>query len=124
MSENSETAVVRAQDETPNDRNDRGMSEYPSFTFPLRADNTSTPRAQGIRKAASWYSSHISLIDPKIRGHHPKPKPVVLLLTDDIQNRVEAEKAGIKCSSGEVPPHRYERDGHFSSQEIRGEFGR
>ena len=36
ISENSETAVVRAQDETPNDRNDRGMSERLSFTFPPR----------------------------------------------------------------------------------------
>ena len=59
-------------------------------------------RALGIRKAAAWYSSHISLINPTIRGQHPKPKPAVLLLTDDVQNRVKGEKEGIKCSSGKV----------------------
>ncbi|KAF9654049.1 RNB-domain-containing protein [Thelephora ganbajun] len=72
----SETAVVRVQDETPNDRNDRG-----------------------IRKATAWYSSHISLINPPVRGQHPKPKPIVVLLTDDLQNRIKGEKEGIKCSS-------------------------
>ena len=65
--------------------------------------------ALGIRKATAWYSSHISAIDPKIRGR-PKPKPVVLLLTDDVQNRIRGEKEGIECSSGKFLPPRYERD--------------
>jgi len=37
--EDSETAVVRAQDESPNDRNDRGVSAWPPFISPsLRTD--------------------------------------------------------------------------------------
>ncbi|GJE98679.1 RNB-domain-containing protein [Phanerochaete sordida] len=72
----SETAVVREEDESPNDRNDRG-----------------------IRKATSWYNTHLSLARPPIRGQ-PKPTlPDVVLLTDDAANRQKAEKEGIKCMS-------------------------
>ena len=121
MSENSETAVVRAQDETPGDRNDTGMSTS-SFMFPLRADSASCARdKEGHRMV---FVAHLPDRSKNMGGHHPKPKPVVLLLTDDVQNRVEAEKAGIKCSSGKVPPHRYECDGHFFNQDIRGGLGR
>jgi exosome complex exonuclease DIS3/RRP44 len=109
-SDGSETAVVRAQDETPNDRNDRGTRIRPPFILRSILTNTCGPHAPGIRKATAWYSSHISLINPTIRGQHPKPKPAVLLLTDDAQNRIKGEKEGTKCSSGKVSPPRYEGD--------------
>jgi len=104
MPEDSETAVVRAQDESPNDRNDRGMYACSTFTFFSVLKSTSGPRALGIRKATAWYSSHISMINPIIRGRQPKPRPTALLLTDDVQNRIKGEKDGIKCSSGKVSP--------------------
>ena len=78
------------------------MFYFNFFLFALKG--TSGPRVLGIRKAAVWYSSHISLINPTIRGKHPKPNPAVLLLTDDVQNRIKGEKDGIKCSSGKVSP--------------------
>ena len=67
----------------------------------------------GIRKAAAWYSSHISLINPTIRGQRPKPRPAVLLLTDDVQNRVKGEKEGIRCSSGRTSSLRHEHEIQF-----------
>lgn len=72
----SETAVVREEDESPNDRNDRG-----------------------IRKATSWYNLHISLSRPPIRGQAKPTLPDVVLLTDDAANRQKAEKEGIRCMS-------------------------
>lgn len=109
LPEISDTAVVRAQDETPNDRNDRGMyAPLPLISF--FASNNSELYTLGIRKAVAWYSSHISLINPTIRGQHPKPKPSVLLLTDDVQNRTKGEKEGIKCSSGKVSLPQHERN--------------
>ncbi|TCD60755.1 exosome catalytic subunit dis3 [Steccherinum ochraceum] len=72
----SETAVIREEGETPNDRNDRG-----------------------IRKATAWYNSHISLARPPIRN---QPKPVLttaVLLTDDVANRQKAEAEGLKAIS-------------------------
>lgn len=104
MPEGSETAVVRAQDESPNDRNDRGMCACFVFAFFSALRSTFGPRALGIRKATAWYSSHISMMNPIIRGRQPKPKPVALLLTDDVQNRIKGEKDGIKCSSSKVSP--------------------
>ncbi|KAI0060894.1 RNB-domain-containing protein [Artomyces pyxidatus] len=71
----SETAVVREEDESPNDRNDRG-----------------------IRKGTSWYNSHISVTRPTTRGQIT-PLPSVVLLTDDVANRLKAEKEGIPCLS-------------------------
>ncbi|KAF7800188.1 hypothetical protein EIP86_011435 [Pleurotus ostreatoroseus] len=72
----SETAVVREEEESPNDRNDRG-----------------------IRKATSWYNTHISFARPPIRGQERQALPTVILLTDDVANRQKAEKEGIKCMS-------------------------
>ncbi|OCH86604.1 RNB-domain-containing protein, partial [Obba rivulosa] len=72
----SETAVIREEGETPNDRNDRG-----------------------IRKAASWYNSHISVAHHSVKGGAKKPLPTVVLLTDDVANRQKAEKEGITCTS-------------------------
>ncbi|KAI0050008.1 mitotic control protein dis3 [Auriscalpium vulgare] len=72
----SETAVVREEGETPNDRNDRG-----------------------IRKGTAWYNSHISLTRPTIRGQPPPTLPTVVLLTDDVANRQKAEKEGIPSLS-------------------------
>ncbi|KAJ7226076.1 hypothetical protein GGX14DRAFT_642735 [Mycena pura] len=72
----SETAIIREENESPNDRNDRG-----------------------IRKAAQWYNSHIKLSRPIIRGK-PKPKfPVVVLMTEDAANRKKAEDSGIPAAS-------------------------
>ncbi|KAJ7600823.1 hypothetical protein C8J56DRAFT_1038453 [Mycena floridula] len=72
----SETAIVREEGETPNDRNDRG-----------------------IRKAASWYTTHLAMTRPPIRGQ-PRPKlPTVVLLTEDVANRQKAEQSTITASS-------------------------
>ncbi|KAI0944731.1 hypothetical protein AcW1_002369 [Taiwanofungus camphoratus] len=72
----SETAVIREEGETPNDRNDRG-----------------------IRRAALWYNSHISLSRPPVRGQAPRSLPMVVLLTDDVANRQKAEMEGLRCAS-------------------------
>jgi exosome complex exonuclease DIS3/RRP44 len=66
----SETAIVREEGETPNDRNDRG-----------------------IRKAAAWYSSHLKLNRPPIRGQGPPKIPTIVLMTEDAANRQKAEKS-------------------------------
>ncbi|KAJ6519275.1 hypothetical protein C8R45DRAFT_16821, partial [Mycena sanguinolenta] len=72
----SETAIIREDNESPNDRNDRG-----------------------IRKAAEWYNTHIELSRPVIRGQ-AKPKiPTVMLLTEDAANRKKAEESGIAATS-------------------------
>ncbi|KAH9927369.1 RNB-domain-containing protein [Amylocystis lapponica] len=72
----SETAIVREEGETPNDRNDRG-----------------------IRKATSWYNEHVSLARPPIRGQPVRAIPKIVLLTDDVANRQKAEKQGLSCVS-------------------------
>ncbi|TBU24927.1 RNB-domain-containing protein [Dichomitus squalens] len=72
----SETAVIREEGESPNDRNDRG-----------------------IRKATSWYNSHLSLARPPVRGQSRPPLPVVVLMSDDVANRQKAEKEGLSCVS-------------------------
>ncbi|CAL1698566.1 unnamed protein product [Somion occarium] len=72
----SETAVIREEEETPNDRNDRG-----------------------IRKATAWYNEHLSLARPPIRGKLQPPLPTAILLTDDVANRQKAEKDRIPCIS-------------------------
>lgn len=112
VSGNRETAVVRVQDETPNDRNDRGMHGSLIKLLPVQA-LTQDVHTPGIRKAVAWYSSHISLMNPTIRGQRPRPKPTVLLLTDDVQNRIKGEKEGIKCASGKVSVPQHERDFHL-----------
>jgi exosome complex exonuclease DIS3/RRP44 len=70
-----ETAIVREENETPNDRNDRG-----------------------IRKSVSWYTSHLS--QSRTRGRQIKP-PTVVLLTEDAANRQKAQAQGIVAMSGE-----------------------
>ncbi|KAH9476796.1 Exosome complex exonuclease dis3 [Psilocybe cubensis] len=72
----SETAIIREEGETPNDRNDRG-----------------------IRKATAWYNEHIKLSRPPIRGQPTPQIPTVVLMTEDSDNRQKAEKAGIPASS-------------------------
>ncbi|TFK73064.1 RNB-domain-containing protein, partial [Pluteus cervinus] len=72
----SETAIVREEGETPNDRNDRG-----------------------IRRATQWYNSHISVARPPIRGRPTPILPTVVLLTQDVANRQKAEEAGLICAS-------------------------
>ncbi|KAJ3937450.1 MAG: RNB-domain-containing protein [Lentinula lateritia] len=68
----SETAIVREENETPNDRNDRG-----------------------IRTAAAWYNTHISLTHTPVRGQKQMPHPTVVLITEDAANRQKAEQSGI-----------------------------
>ena len=88
-----ETAIVREEGETPNDRNDRGircLERLPILIF-----------FEGIRKAAAWYNEHIRLTWPIIRGQAPHKIPIVVLMTEDLDNRQKAEKAGISCISGE-----------------------
>ncbi|EPS99974.1 hypothetical protein FOMPIDRAFT_1123315 [Fomitopsis schrenkii] len=72
----SETAVIREEGESPNDRNDRG-----------------------IRMATAWYNAHLSLSRPSVRGQPSRPLPTVVLLSDDVANRQEAEKEGLACMS-------------------------
>ncbi|KAI0341128.1 RNB-domain-containing protein [Trametopsis cervina] len=72
-----ETAVVREEEESPNDRNDRS-----------------------IRKSTAWYNSHISLARPPVRGQaRTVALPTVVLLTDDAANRQKAEQEGLRCLS-------------------------
>ncbi|KAF9448203.1 RNB-domain-containing protein [Macrolepiota fuliginosa MF-IS2] len=68
----SETAIIREENETPNDRNDRG-----------------------IRKATEWYNTHLQVTRPPIRGQPPPKIPTVVLMTEDAANRQKAEKAGM-----------------------------
>ncbi|KAF4596181.1 exosome catalytic subunit dis3 [Pleurotus pulmonarius] len=77
----SETAVVREVDETPNDRNDRG-----------------------IRNATAWYNEHIQTLCRATNSSRSKsrtnpPAPTVVLITNDVANRRKAEKEKIPCSS-------------------------
>ncbi|QRV85273.1 exosome complex exonuclease DIS3/RRP44 [Ceratobasidium sp. AG-Ba] len=65
----AQTAVVRQPDETPNDRNDRG-----------------------IRLAASWYANHYV-------HSRSSAKARIVLLTDDAENRRRAAKEGIETLS-------------------------
>lgn len=67
-----DTYIERGPGEKPNDRNDRA-----------------------IRKAASWYASHLSANN--VGGQFPK----IVLLTDDEGNRKIAQEEGIVCCSGE-----------------------
>ncbi|KAJ7785712.1 hypothetical protein B0H16DRAFT_2528 [Mycena metata] len=72
----SETAIIREDNESPNDRNDRG-----------------------IRKATEWYNSHIGLSRPIIRGQAKPTIPTVVLMTEDAANRKRAEGSGIAATS-------------------------
>ena len=54
----------------------------------------------GIRMATAWYSTHLSLSRPVIRGRSSRPLPTVVLLSDDVANRQKAEKEGLACMSG------------------------
>ncbi|KAF7319870.1 Exosome complex exonuclease dis3 [Mycena kentingensis (nom. inval.)] len=72
----SETAIIRDEDESPNDRNDRG-----------------------IRKAAQWYNEHIRLTRHVIRGQAKPKLPTVVLMTEDAANRKKAEDSGIPVTS-------------------------
>lgn len=66
-----DTYVERQPGEKQNDRNDRA-----------------------IRKAASWYESHLS--EGAVGGKFPK----VVLLTDDENNRKIAQEEGTVCCTG------------------------
>ncbi|KAF8900484.1 mitotic control protein dis3 [Gymnopilus junonius] len=72
----AETAIIREEGETPNDRNDRG-----------------------IRKATAWYNSHLKVNRPPIRGQ-PAPKlPTIVLMTEDAANRQKAVKESMTSVS-------------------------
>ncbi|KAJ6573965.1 hypothetical protein DFH09DRAFT_384346 [Mycena vulgaris] len=72
----SETAIIREDNESPNDRNDRG-----------------------IRKATQWYNTHIGLTRPIIRGQARPKFPTIVLMTEDAANRKKAEESGITAIS-------------------------
>ncbi|KAG6329453.1 hypothetical protein ID866_9636, partial [Astraeus odoratus] len=72
----SETAIVREEGETPNDRNDRS-----------------------IRVGAKWYNDHVRLARPPVRGQKLPPIPQVVLLTQDAGNREKALAENIPCIS-------------------------
>ncbi|KDN46757.1 hypothetical protein RSAG8_04137, partial [Rhizoctonia solani AG-8 WAC10335] len=67
----AQTAVVRQLEESPNDRNDRG-----------------------IRLSAAWYAKHY------ITAWGNRSSAEIVLLTDDAENRRRAAKEGIKTLSG------------------------
>ncbi|KAF8583853.1 RNB-domain-containing protein [Ramaria rubella] len=67
----TDTAVIRKESESPNDRNDRA-----------------------IRKATAWYNSHIALNIPPVRGQKTT-LPAAVLVTDDAANRNLAESDGV-----------------------------
>lgn len=73
-----ETAIVREENETPNDRNDRG-----------------------IRKSVSWYTSHLSQSRTRGRVASQIKPPTVVLLTEDAANRQKAQAQGIIAMGGE-----------------------
>jgi hypothetical protein len=54
----------------------------------------------GIRKAAEWYNTHLTLAHPPIRGQSNPALPKVVLITDDFANRQKADKEKIPCISG------------------------
>jgi len=62
--------------------------------FPCRVNFESTKFPLGIRKAAEWYSQHISN-----HGQGYSRHPIVLLLTEDVANRQKAQKDGIPAMS-------------------------
>jgi hypothetical protein len=70
--------------------------------FDMYATPQLTLSPLGIRKAASWYHSHLSLSRPPVRGEVVQELPSVVLLTDDAANRQKAELDGISCASGMV----------------------
>lgn len=86
--------MVREENETPNDRNDRGMSSSCMSCFGAESI------CLGIRKAAAWYSSHLQLNNPPVRGKAAAKLPTVVLLTEDAANRQKAEKEGLATLSG------------------------
>ena len=57
----------------------------------------------GIRKAAAWYSSHLKLNRPPIRGQGPPKIPTIVLITEDAANRQKAGTSGITSTSGYFP---------------------
>ena len=94
---NSETAVVREENESPNDRNDRS-----TYSFPKTTNIVLSPYfVKGIRKAAAWYRHHIAqtLSQPRTVKEQIA-RPVIVLLTNDAENRRRAEADGVKCLSG------------------------
>lgn len=88
-----QTAIVREESETPNDRNDRGASLL-HHRFSLLIEEI------GIRTAIAWYNTHLSLTRPPIRGQTQTPHPIVVLMTEDAANRQKAEQSGISSISG------------------------
>jgi len=92
-----DTATVRKDGETPNDRNDRGM-------WRIRYSRMSLTFWIAIRNAVAWYNSHISLNMPAVRGQTQKLSTVILV-TDDAANRDLSGKEGVKALSGMLLVH-------------------
>ncbi|KAG8958122.1 exosome catalytic subunit dis3, partial [Tulasnella sp. 425] len=91
----SETSITRHEDETPNDRNDRGLSIENSFLSPSRQSRAYMILI-GIRVATKWYNSHLIEALPKGQSKRNVAEiPVAVLLTDDAANRKFAGELGI-----------------------------
>ncbi|EJD04795.1 RNB-domain-containing protein [Fomitiporia mediterranea MF3/22] len=71
-----ETAVIRENNESPNDRNDRS-----------------------IRRGAAWYNEHIAQTHLQRRSQKSAELPFVILFSDDAENRRRAEAEGVICAS-------------------------
>ncbi|KAF8999767.1 hypothetical protein BDQ17DRAFT_1360335 [Cyathus striatus] len=71
----SETAIIREDGETPNDRNDRG-----------------------IRRATKWFTEHFSLAHSPVCGKAQQP-PTMVLMTEDVANRDKANLDSITSIS-------------------------
>ena len=78
-----------------------GMIEVMSqYYYPRRNESTQTFPV-GIRKGAAWYNQHLSQTRSLGRAQRANVT-VIVLLTDDAENRRRAEAEGVRCLSGEV----------------------
>ena len=80
----SETFIQKEKNESPNDRNDRGMLDILSFSLECGPKL----HVKAIRTATKWYADHA----PSSMS--------ILLVTDDRDNRQKAQALGLNALSG------------------------
>lgn len=54
----------------------------------------------GIRRAASWYNMHVQQIHTSARPKRSGPPSIVVMLSDDVENRKRAEQENLTAISG------------------------
>jgi len=113
-----DSATIRIDNESPNDRNDRGQSlgvpllSCSSYLQNVEADQLTPPsfppslRHSAIRHSLRWYNTHLAESSPssssKGKGKASKGSPFVVMISDDVDNRKKAELEGLKAYSGEL----------------------